>query len=67
MLRTCAFLYGEGSYVDRFLAWDVATHTDKSAECGKSSPEEEREKAVPPSAGVDLEQANGGDLQSQFE
>ena len=25
-------LYGEGSYVDTFLAWNVATHTDKPAD-----------------------------------
>ena len=24
-------LYGAGSYIDTFLAWNVATHTDKPA------------------------------------
>ncbi len=28
-------LYGAGSYVDTFLAWNVATHTDKSAMLAK--------------------------------
>jgi lipopolysaccharide export system protein LptA len=28
-------LYGAGSYVDTFLAWNVATHTDKSAALAK--------------------------------
>jgi len=30
-------LYGDGSYVDTFLAWDVATHTDKPAGAEKSA------------------------------
>jgi lipopolysaccharide export system protein LptA len=28
-------LYGEGSYVDRFLAWNAVTHTDKSLALAK--------------------------------
>jgi lipopolysaccharide export system protein LptA len=30
-------LYGDSSYVDTFLAWNVATHTDKPATSGKTA------------------------------
>ena len=30
-------LYGAGSYVDTFYAWNVATHTDKPAEAAKAA------------------------------
>ena len=41
-------LYGEGSYVDTFLAWNVATHTDKSGEKLKESlPKDGKPPAAP--------------------
>ncbi|MBV8689814.1 MAG: hypothetical protein JOZ59_06905, partial [Candidatus Eremiobacteraeota bacterium] len=43
-------VYGEGSYVDTFLAWNVATHTDKpvSAAHAPTAPAEDGKPAGPP-------------------
>jgi lipopolysaccharide export system protein LptA len=41
-------VYGASSYVDRFLAWNVSTHTDKPASAVKSSAPKDGKPAGPP-------------------
>ena len=41
-------LYGENSYVDTFMGWNVATHTDKPASAGKAAVGKEGKPAGPP-------------------
>jgi lipopolysaccharide export system protein LptA len=41
-------VYGTSSYVDRFLAWNVSTHTDKPAATAKSSTSQDGKNGSPP-------------------
>jgi lipopolysaccharide export system protein LptA len=41
-------LYGENSYVDTFMGWNVATHTDKPASASKAAAPKDGKPAGPP-------------------
>ena len=47
-------LYGEGSYIDTFLAWNVATHTDKPASAApvRAAPSQEAKANGPQPAAL---------------